>query len=228
MTPRTQRRAIIAIDGPAGAGKSTLARRLATALDLPYINTGLMYRAVTHRALTEGIDIEDEERLAVAARSIGFAVQSDAPDQLAVEGSTSVDALMSTAVEQWVSTVSRHPAVRRVLRNLQRTLGADGSVMEGRDIGTAVFPDADVKIFLSADSDVRADRRAREEGRGAGAAHTVGTRDELDARTNPLVPASDAYVIDATDLSADAVFAEALNFIEARLESRGIPTQRHA
>ncbi|HEX2267484.1 MAG TPA: (d)CMP kinase, partial [Actinomycetota bacterium] len=162
-----------------------------------------------------------------AARSIRFSVRSDHPDQLAVDGSTSVDALMSSAVEERVSTVSRHPSVRRVLRARQRELGAGGSVMEGRDIGTVVFPDADVKIFLLASSDVRADRRAREEGRGAEAAQTVGVRDEIDARTNPFVPAPDAFVIDATDLRADEVFDRALEAIESRLERRDIPSERN-
>ena len=227
MTDQAQRRPIIAIDGPAGAGKSTLARRLAISLDVPYINTGLMYRALTHRALSEGIDVDDEERLAVAARSIGFAVQPNDPDQLAIEGSTSVDVLMSPAVEEQVSTVSSHPSVRRVLRDRQRELGAGGSVMEGRDIGTVVFPDADVKIFLLAASNVRADRRAQEEGRGAEAAQTVSLRDQIDARTNPLVPASDALVIDATNLTPDEVFDHALEALRSRLESRGASSRRN-
>jgi cytidylate kinase len=227
MTPRAQRRPIIAIDGPAGAGKSTLARRLAVALELPYINTGLMYRALTHRAQTAGIDVEDEDRLAGAARSIGFAVQPDDPDQLAIDGSTSVDALMSPTVEDQVSAVSRHPSVRNVLRARQRDLGTGGSVMEGRDIGTVVFPDADAKIFLLAASDVRAGRRAQEEGRGAEAAQTVGVRDEIDARTNPFVPAPDAFVIDTTNLTADDVFHHALEAVESQLEPRGTPTKRN-
>ena len=225
---RTRNRPVIAIDGPAGAGKSTLARRVAVALDLPYVNTGLMYRALTHRALLEGVDIEDDQRLAATAKTIDFTIHPGEPDELAIDGSTSPQRLMTVDVEQRVSTVSRHPAVRRVLRDRQRRLGAGGAVMEGRDIGTVVFPDADVKIFLSAASDVRADRRAREEGRGADAAHAVGKRDELDARTNPFIPAPDAHVLDATNLSAEEVFAEALRVLESRVEPQRTHVEKDA
>ena len=99
--------------------------------------------------------------------------------------------------------------------------------MEGRDIGTVVFPDADVKIFLLAASDVRTGRRAREEGRGPQAAETVGIRDEMDARTNPFIPAPDAFVIETTNLTPDEVFHHALEVIESRLEARPAPTQRN-
>ena len=225
---RTRNRPVIAIDGPAGAGKSTLARRLALALDLPYINTGLMYRAVTQRALSAGIDIEDEKRLAEAAAAIDFVIHVGEPPELAIDGSASPPGLTSTEVEDRVSRVSRHPAVRNVLRDRQRRLGADGGVMEGRDIGTVVFPDADVKIFLSAASEVRADRRAREEGRGVDAAHAVDKRDELDARTNPFVPAPDAHVVDATNLSAEDVFTEALRLVESRVETHRTRLERDA
>ena len=219
---------IIAIDGPAGSGKSTLARRLALALGVPYINTGLMYRAVTVRALTDGINVEAGDRLAEIARSISFSIHPGNPDELAIERATQPDTLTSPEVENSVSTVSRHPAVREVLRREQRSLGAGGTVMEGRDIGTVVFPDADVKIFRSAAQQVRADRRAQEEGRGVVAANAVEKRDRLDARTNPFVPAPDAHVIDTTDLSADEVFDEALRIIEAAAEGarEGAPADR--
>ena len=229
MRPSTQaqRRLIVAVDGPAGSGKSTLTRRLAVALGLPYINTGLMYRAVTQRALAEGLDVEQEEELVAVARSIVFSIQPGHPDELVIDGATPSDDLMSPQVEEWVSRVSRHPAVRDVLRQEQRTLGAGGGAMEGRDIGTVVFPDADAKIFLSAAPDVRADRRAQEAGRGMTAAQAVSKRDELDKRTNPLVPAPDADVIDATHLSADEVFAKALDIVETRAQQRGVRFERN-
>ena len=229
MTSKTRadHRPIIAIDGPAGAGKSTLARRLAMALNLPYINTGLMYRALTLHAASEGIDVEDEPGLAEAASYLAFSIERGDPPELAIEGWTSLEALKSPEVEERVSRVSRHPAVRNVLRDRQRSLGSDGAVMEGRDIGTVVFPDADVKIFLSAASDVRVDRRGREVGRGADAAHAVVKRDELDARTNPFVPAFDAHVIDATNLSAEEVFAEALGIVDSTLEPEAGRPQRN-
>ena len=226
MTRERPHGPIVAIDGPAGSGKSTLARRLATEVALPYVNTGLMYRALTARALSSGIHVEDEERLATEAGSMVFAVREGQPPELTIEGVTALGDLTSRAVEENVSTVSRHPAVRRILRQRQRALGASGSVMEGRDIGSVVFPDADVKIFLSAAPDVRADRRGQEEGRGHLGAAAVGARDALDARTNPLVPAEDAFVVDTTSLSPDEVFAEVLAIVDSRIGGRDVPVER--
>ena len=216
---------IVAIDGPAGAGKSTLARRVALALKLPYINTGLMYRALTKRALSDRINPGDEERLAAEASTIEFWVRPGEPDELAIEGVASPTELTSFDIEENVSAVARHPAVRRILRDRQRSLGAGGCVMEGRDIGTVVFPDADVKVFVSAAPDVRAGRRSQEEGRGEPAARAVGSRDEKDSLTNPLVPAADAFVVDTTHLSPDQVFEEVLGILEARESRNGVPVE---
>jgi cytidylate kinase len=116
-----------------------------------------------------------------------------------------------------VSTVARHGGVRSILRAKQRTLGAAGGVIEGRDIGTVVFPDADLKVFLSAVSDVRADRRRRERGSEPGVGEAVARRDELDARTNPLSPAPDAHVLDTTTLSPQEVLAETLRLVAVAL-----------
>jgi cytidylate kinase len=215
------RRPIIAIDGPAGAGKSTLARRLAVALGLPYVNTGLMYRAVTGRALSAGIDPDHEGPLAEQARSIAFEMQDGDPPELTIDGQAEYEALMSAAVEEHVSRFARHPAVRSVLRERQRVLGAEGSVMEGRDIGSVVFPDADVKIFLSGEPNVRAGRRGREEGRGEDASRAVHSRDAADALTNPFTPASDAHVIDTTGLSPDEVFARVMTIVRSQLDLGG-------
>ncbi|HEX8098901.1 MAG TPA: (d)CMP kinase, partial [Actinomycetota bacterium] len=172
-----------------------------------------------------GIHLDDEDGLAAEASTIEFWVRSGHPDELAIGDAASPADLTSLHIEENVSTVSRHPAVRRILRDRQRTLGARGSVMEGRDIGTVVFPDADVKVFLSAAPDVRAGRRSQEEGRGEPAAQAVSSRDEKDARTNPFVPADDAFVVDTTNLSPDQVFDEVLGIIESREPGRRLPVE---
>jgi CMP/dCMP kinase len=214
---------IVAIDGPAGSGKSTLARRLAQTLGLPYLNTGLMYRALTLAALDRGVDPEDGSGLAALARGIRFDLDLGVrPPELTVDGSRAKDQLWSAEVESSVSRVARHPQVRDVLRAEQRRLSERGGVVEGRDIGTVVAPHADVKLYLQA---ARAERIARRTSERSAPAEPVGdalsARDALDARTNPLRPASDAVAIDTTDMTADQVYDEALATIRARLARRG-------
>jgi cytidylate kinase len=222
MTASDRTRAIvIAIDGPAGAGKSTLSRDLAHELDIGYVNTGLMYRAVAEVALRLGIDPDDEEALERAAASIRFDLDDGHPAALLVDGRPPGPVLESAAVEETVSLVARHPAVRAALRRAQRVLGERGAVMEGRDIATVVFPDADVKVFVTASPEVRAARRRRERG-DAEAGDAIERRDHLDARTNPLRPAEGAIVIDSTDLSAHEVLRRALEAVAlARPDVRG-------
>jgi cytidylate kinase len=215
--PSTGGATVIAIDGPAGSGKSTLAQGLAVALGLPYVNTGLMYRALTRRALDRSAGVDDGPALAALAGEIVFALGGEAPGTLLVDGRQPGSELATETVETEVSQVSRHEEVRNVMRKLQRTLGRNGAVMEGRDIGTVVFPDATVKIFLVASHEVRAARRIEERGGRAGLADRLAARDAKDAQVNPFVPADDAVAIDNTGRGVDDVLEQALAVVRARL-----------
>lgn len=218
MTPR-----VVAIDGAAGSGKSTLARLLAMNLGLPYVNTGAMYRALTLAARRGEVDVEDEDALVRLMETLDFTLSpagppgepQPEPGELLIDGAPPSDELESADVEANVSAVARHPAVRAAMRAAQRALGEDGAVMEGRDIGTAVFTDAPVKLFLIAEPQERAGRRVEERGSEdvAGALHE---RDRRDARVNPLVPAEDAVVIDTSDLDVDATVRAALAVVAER------------
>ena len=209
-------RRVVAIDGAAGSGKSTLARGLAAALGIPYINTGLMYRGLTAAALRHGIDAEDELALVSLLDDLRFTLSGENPAELEVEGYAE-GALTTRDVELTVSTVARHPAVRERMRILQRSMGMDGAVMEGRDIATVVFADASVKLFLVADEAERSARRARERWGNdpTDVAEVLRLRDARDARTNPLEAAPGAVVIDTGALHIEAALAEALRIVRA-------------
>lgn len=215
----SRNRPLVAIDGPAGSGKSTLARRLADALDLPYLNTGQMYRALTLEATRRGVDPDDGPSLAALAEGMRFDLdQNLRPPRLVIDGEPPDEELSTPDVESSVSRVARHPEVRAVLRVEQRRLCEGGGVVEGRDIGTVVAPDAEVKLYLHAEEAERIARRRQERGAPAepvGRALTA--RDALDARTNPLRPAEDATEIDTTAMGPDRVYELALATIRARL-----------
>lgn len=207
---------IIAIDGPAAAGKGTLARRLAEHLNLAYLDTGLLYRAVGKKVLNAGIDPENNQASEAEARLIS-------PEDLDMEG------LRSDDVAQAASKISAIPAVRAVLLDFQRDFASNppatkiGTVLDGRDIGTVVCPAADHKLFITASIQVRAQRRVKElQDRGleaiyAGVFEDMKERDARDSERpiSPLEPAEDAYSIDTSGLDVNQVFAAALDKISS-------------
>jgi CMP/dCMP kinase len=195
---------IVAIDGPAGAGKSTVARALAERLGFRYLDTGAMYRALTWLAMQRGLDLGDAQGLAQLARE--QPVLFSEGDRVWIGGTDVTSSIRETRVDRMVPVVARHPAVREVMRERQRELGRDGDVViEGRDIGTVVAPDAEVKVFLVADRTERAKRRVAERpGIGADALATdLRLRDESDAAR--MQPAADAIEIDTTSLEVEDV-----------------------
>jgi cytidylate kinase len=208
---------VIAIDGPAGSGKSTLARALALELGLPYIDTGLMYRALALRALQEGIDPEDDETLATAAADLTFELDPGGhPPELLVDGSPPDPALRAEAVEAIVSRVARHVAVRSRLRDEQRRLGSAGAVMEGRDIGSVVFPTATLRVVLEAHPEERATRRAVERDADLPVVgDAIARRDEQDALNVPALEPD--LVVDTTPLDARSVLEVVLAAARERL-----------
>jgi cytidylate kinase len=208
---------VVAIDGAAGSGKSTLARGLARSLGLPYVNTGLMYRALAAAALRAGVSAADDRALIELARGLRFSVRFDPPGELEVEGYDEGE-LTSVEVESTVSNVASHALVRAHMRREQRELGErHGAVMEGRDIASVVFADAPVKLYLHARPDLRAERRAAE--RVVDVEHVataLGERDRRDAATTPHEPALGATVIDTSDLDPEATLAAAVAVVRQR------------
>jgi CMP/dCMP kinase len=206
---------IVAIDGPAGTGKSTVARALAERLGFRYLDTGAMYRALTWLAMQRSLDLGDAQGLAQLAREQPVLFSPD--DRVWIAATDVTSSIRSDRVDRMVPVVARHPAVRDVMRDRQRELGREGNVViEGRDIGTVVAPDAEVKVYLVADREVRARRRMAERpGIGADALATdLRKRDAKDAER--MQPAPDATEIDTTNLEVEDV----VDRIEALVRER--------
>jgi cytidylate kinase len=224
----------IAIDGPAGAGKSSAAKGVARILDVDYIDTGAMYRALTWWMLEHDVDIDEDDRIAAHANDPRIEITWDLDHpRVVVDGQDVTTAIRESRVSDSVSRVSTVPAIRSRLVDLQRSMVAQsvrsgrGVVMEGRDIGTVVLPDATVKVFLTADVEVRAARRAAEDrvrDPNASADHidaalaNLKDRDAIDSSraTSPLTMAPDAVHIDATDLSLDDVISAIVSLAAQR------------
>jgi CMP/dCMP kinase len=213
-----QRRLIIAIDGPSGVGKGTVARAVAVALGYRHVDTGAMYRAVAWRAVQDGIPLDDEPQMAGLARRVSI----DASDRVVlVDGVDISTAIRTPDMDRAASRVAKNAGVRAALVARQRQAAEGGGVvMEGRDIGTVVFPDADVKVYLDASAEERARRRAHD-GAHTGSKDMATVASEMAARdltdrsrqVSPLVAARDACVIDTTGLTIDQVVARVLECV---------------
>lgn len=205
---------VITIDGPAASGKSTVAVRLAQELGVAYVSSGLLYRAATLLALEEGVDRQREDALLQLLRAHGITLRATpGANHVTIDGLDVTPKLATATVDEEVSGVARHPRVREWVT--ERLREVEGSfVIDGRDMGSVVFPDARVKFYLTADPEVRAKRRAGErEGDHKAVAEQLRRRDELDAKQLP--PAEDALHMDTSDMSIEQVVAAALGHVRA-------------
>jgi len=226
MTESSSRKLIIAIDGPAGAGKSTIASRLARKLGYVNLESGAMYRALGLKAIEWDVSFEDEPALLNLAHNSRIQLEPTLTgNRVLLDGRDVTQRVRETDVTEAVSRVSVHPGVRGEMVARQQEMGAEGGiVMEGRDIGTKVFPNADVKIFLDADPVVRERRRLQQQGlHGAAARATAAELRERDRRdrtraTSPLVPATDAVLLDSTQLSEDEVLQRIEEAVQRKLD----------
>jgi cytidylate kinase len=226
----------IAIDGPAGAGKSTIAQRVAKALDYTNLESGAMYRALGLKALEHGVSLEDESALlALASRSHIELEPKSTGNLVLLDGLDVSQRIRQPEVADAASRVSVHPQVRVWMVDRQREMGRDGGVvMEGRDIGTKVFPHAEVKVFLEASPEIRATRRLLQQNGGSPdqariteVAEEIRKRDERDRTraASPLVVATDAVVVDSTSLTIDEVVERVLDLVRARERDLNTPAR---
>jgi cytidylate kinase len=215
---------IIAIDGPSGAGKGTVARAVARQLGYRHVDSGAMYRAVGWRALRDQVPLDDEAVITTMAERASIEVSGAA---VTIDAEDVTRAIRTPDIDRAAAAVARLARVREVLVNRQRELGAGGGiVMEGRDIGTVVFPDADVKLYLDASPEERARRRAADPAHSARSypVSEVGTalaaRDEIDRTrsASPLYAASDAIVVDTTGKTVDEVVDEVMAVVQGKLD----------
>src|SRR5262245_52933669 len=219
---------IIAIDGPSGAGKGTVARALAAALRYRHVDTGAMYRAVAWKAVLEGIELEHEMAVAALAERARLTLDEG---KVVIDGHDVTRAIRTPEIDKAATAVARLPRVREVLVARQRVLGAGGGVvMEGRDIGSVVFPDADVKVYLDASAEERARRRAQDPAHTGGRETSVASvqselaaRDQSDSTRSvaPLAIAQGATYVDTTGRSVDQVVQDVLRLVNEKLQEVG-------
>ena len=225
METKVPFQSVIAIDGPSGAGKGSVSRAIARALGCRYVDTGAMYRAVTWLAIQEGLSLDDEAALSALAGRVQLTLEETT---VTVEGHDVTSAIRTREIDAAAARVARIPAVRSVLVARQRAYAADGRiVMEGRDIGTTVFPEADVKLYLDASPGERAARRASDPARESGisdvslsdVASALEARDRSDRtrQISPLAMADDAVLVDTTGVPLEGVVERVLTIVRERL-----------
>ncbi|MDY7090944.1 MAG: (d)CMP kinase [Actinomycetota bacterium] len=216
---------VVAVDGPSGSGKSTVSRRLASKVDGVYLDTGAMYRAVTWAVLQAGVDLNDPDAIAKIALETELSIGTDpAAPHFAANGTNVDEPIRGVAVTQAVSAVAAVPAVRKHLVALQQAIiaGQPRIVVEGRDIATVVAPDADLKVYLTASSAARAQRRSAEDASDVKATEAdLARRDKLDStrKADPLKLADDAIEVDTTGIGIDEVVAYVLNLLNSKVKS---------